>query len=171
MSAYTPLIGIAHQITRFIRDQAHLMAIGNTQTPWETEGIAPAVPNNLLVLPEIGGYFPIKKVAPIIPHEDGELLSDGTRWIEIHGDEPDLAAAACRAVLFEVDIRHSVLPLNVVKYRSAGLFSGCFTPEAIDAESFFLPNQVVGYLDSVWYFPAITVASNQVQTLQLIRRF
>jgi hypothetical protein len=171
MSASTPLIGIAHQITRFLRDQVHLMAIGNTVTPWATEGIAPSIPTTLLALPEICGYFPIKRASPIVPHQNGEILSDGRKWIEVHGNETDLAAAACRAILFEADIRHSVIPIQVLKYRSAGLFTGCFVNEAIDAQSFFLPNEIVGYLDSAWYFPAIEVQSNQIQTLQLIRRF
>lgn len=179
MSIATPLIGIASEMIRFIDARTHLIGIGNTNgtlglNEWPVEGSPPDVPLNLLSLEHLRGFIPVKAITPVVAHEGGDYIADGSRWLKLqHGlTAEELAIAGCRALLIEAELHHFNIPGDVLMYRSAGVYAGCWVSEEITHLTRWIDaGNAKGTLDTAWYFPAIPVQKNQVHNLQVIRRF
>jgi len=175
----TTFSGTARQITRFLKDGVHLIAVGNTNTAfssgaWPINTSPPPVPVSLASLENICGYVPLKRVTPVVEYAAGNLtLADGSIWLDFpYYTEDILISAACDSVLVEASIDHNALPVEVDRYHSLGLYVGCTVKQPINEATKFIPkDQVIGYLDTAWYFPKVVKNTNYVQNIQLIRKF
>ncbi|MGG6283695.1 hypothetical protein ACQ4M3_19110 [Leptolyngbya sp. AN03gr2] len=167
------ILGACQQAIRYLNDQSLLLGVGNTSR-WMVEGSPPSADASALFLPELVGYFPMRRQSVIYPHPNGNFeLSSGERYFEVDSDDPyELAQVGGFRVLIEGVILHEQLR-SINAYRSVGVFTGCRIADGLDSYDLIETRRVTGaVLDHLIHLERPFVRAPGVEhVIQVVKTF
>lgn len=159
--------GFANQIMHYCAQPNPSLAVGGG-LPWLYAEVPIPVDINIIQLPDTLGYFPVKKIVPVVKSNAGLIVTaEDERWLELPKTLTALTENNCTSVYIEAEIVHNELPIKAQDYKSAGLYLNGTQP----VSSKFTIEQPTGYLDIVQHFGVLPKVEDTTHVVQIIREF
>lgn len=158
--------GIAKQVFDYCQAINPVLAVGDG-IPWLYPEVPPPVDIYLEELPSTVGYFPIKRIVPVVLETPGTIaVTTGETWGIVPLNLLALKEANCKHVLIEADIIHNSFPPSIVKYHSVGVYLNCLSAAE---PNFSLTKPNGGFLDIVQQLGNLPKVANATHVIQIIR--